>query len=400
MTIRSMKSRTGELAVVMSGGGARGAYQVGFLRALAERVPDLRIDILTGVSAGAINATHLANHRGRFDEAVEDLCRIWLELTTDDVFRTEWWSLFSRVVRSGMQLVSGGHRVPGRPQAMVDTQPLRELLNRTLGTQTDLGEFSGIRENLAAGRLRAVAITSSSYSAGTSVTWVEGREIQAWQRAHRIGRACRLTVEHVMASASLPLLFPAVPLAGEWHGDGGIRLSAPLSPAVHLGARRILAVSTRHRPPDGMQLAPAIAGYPPPAQIAGSLLNALFLDLLDSDALRLERINELLGPEDSRSGAHRVELLLLRPSQDLGRLASAHEPKLPRGFRFLTRGLGTQETRSNDLLSLIMFQPDYLRELVALGRADALERIDEILDFVGVNADSPAADTATSTSSE
>ncbi len=385
-----MVSDTGDLGVVMSGGGARAAYQVGLLQALAERVPGLRIDILTGVSAGAINAAHLANHRGNFAEAVDDLSRLWLGLTTDDVFRTDWWSLFSRVVRSGTQLVSGGHRVPGRSQGMVDTQPLRVLLNRELGAQTDLGELCGIRENLSRGRLRAVAITTSSYSSGTSVTWVEGREIEPWQRAHRIGRACRLTVEHVMASASLPLLFPAVPLASEWHGDGGIRLSAPLSPAVHLGARRILAVSTRHRRPPGREPAAMIRGYPPPAQIAGSLLNALFLDLFDGDALRLERINELLGAQESHRGARRVELLLLRPSRDLGELANTHEPRLPRGFRFLTRGLGTQQTRSNDLLSLIMFQPDYLRELVELGRTDALDRIDEILGFVG--GAGPAAD--------
>jgi len=222
--IRPVESRSGDLGVVMSGGGARAAYQVGCLQALAERVPELRINILTGVSAGAINAAHLANHRGQFAEAVDDLGRLWLGLTTDSVFRTDWWSLFSRVLRSGLQLVSGGHHLPGRSQAMVDTEPLRAFLNGALGVRTDLGELCGIRENLSDGRLRAVAITTSSYSAGTSVTWVEGRGIEPWHRAHRIGRPCRLTVEHVMASASLPLLFPAVPLAGEWHGDGGIRL--------------------------------------------------------------------------------------------------------------------------------------------------------------------------------
>ena len=136
-----------------------------------------------------------------------------------------------------------------------------------------------------------------------------------------------------------------------------------------------------------------VDGYPPPAQIAGSLLNALFLDLFDGDALRLERINDLLGSEESRKGVHRVDLLLLRPSRDLGQLANAHEPELPRGFRFLTRGLGTQETRSNDLLSLIMFQPDYLRELLDLGRSDALDRIDEILGFVGADAGDSALNT-------
>jgi NTE family protein len=258
-----METPTPELGIVMSGGGARGAYQVGLLQALAERVPDLRTPVLTGVSAGAINAAHLANHPGRFAEAIADLQRLWLGLSTEDVFRTDWGSLFSHVVRSGLQLVSGGHRLPGRSRGMVDTQPLREFLHRALGSLTDLGELRGVRENLAAGRLRAVAITTSSYSTGTSVTWVEGQEIEPWRRAHRVGRACRLTVEHVMASASLPLLFPAVALEGEWHGDGGIRLTAPLSPAVHLGARRILAVSTRHRPPSGQAPVSVIDGYPP-----------------------------------------------------------------------------------------------------------------------------------------
>jgi NTE family protein len=377
-----MESGKTELALVMSGGGARAAYQVGVLEALTERAPDLHVDILTGVSAGAINAAFLASHRGPFAQSVAELSSLWLGLTTDDVFRTDWGSLSRRVLRSGLQLVSGGHRVPGRVRGMLDTQPLRAFLRRVLGEEERSGELRGIAENIAAGRMRAVAITTSSYSAGTSVTWVEGRETEPWRRAHRIGRSSRLNVEHVMASSSLPLLFPAVQLGGEWHGDGGIRLSAPLSPAIHLGARRILAVSTRHRPPPSGEPAPVVDCYPPPAQIAGSLLNAVFLDLFDGDALRLERINELLGPDEERMGAHRIDLQLLRPSQDLGALANAYEARLPRGLRFLTRGLGTRETRSNDLLSLIMFQHDYLSELIALGRADALARIDELLAFL------------------
>lgn len=378
-----MRAPDSELGIVMSGGGARAAYQVGLLQAIAEKLPDLRVPILTGVSAGAINAAHLANHPGEFAEAVEDLRRLWLELTTEDVFRTDWGSLFSHVVRSGLPLVSGGHRVPGASRGMVDTQPLRAFLRRALCADGQDDHLRGVRGNLASGRLSAVAITTSSYSTGRSTTWVEGREISPWRRAHRVGRACNLSVEHVMASASLPLFFPAVALDGEWHGDGGIRLTAPLSPAIHLGARRILAVSTRHQPP-GATAPPSsmIDGYPPPAQIAGSLLNALFLDQFDGDALRLERFNELLTSADDRRGMRPIELLMVRPSRDLGALANAFEPKLPRGFRFLTRGLGTRQTRSNDLLSLIMFQHDYLEELVSLGRTDALERIDEIVAFL------------------
>jgi NTE family protein len=374
----------GRFAIVMSGGGARAAYQVGVLQVLAKHRPELSLDILTGVSAGAINAAHLAVHPGSFAEATDALAALWLRLSTDQVFRTDWPSLFGRVLRSGIQLVSGGRRVPGRRRGMVDTEPLRCFLHEALAADPVAGALVGIRENLARGRLRAVAVTTSSYTAGTSVTWVEGEEIAPWRRSHRLGASCQLSVEHVMASSSLPLLFPSVALDGEWHGDGGIRLSAPLSPAVHLGARRILAISTRHKSGSAVAAhAPMIDGYPPPAQIAGSLINALFLDLIDADALRLERINELLArvPDEHRDGLRPVNLLLMRPSQDLGALANDYEPRLPRGFRFLTRGLGTRETRSNDLLSLVMFQPDYLHQLIELGRADAEKRLDELLAF-------------------
>jgi NTE family protein len=379
-----VENQPSRIAIVMSGGGARAAYQVGLLQALAKHRPDLELDIVTGVSAGAINAAHLAGHPGTFAAATDALAGLWLGLSTDHVFRTDWLSLFERVLRSGLQLISGGHRLPGRPRGMVDTEPLRGFLREALDAEPVDGALTGIRENLARGRLRAVAVTTSSYSAGTSVTWVEGEAIAPWRRSHRIGVNCQLNLEHVMASSSLPLLFPSVVLDGQWHGDGGIRLSAPLSPAVHLGAQRIIAISTRHHSGSAAATtAPMIDGYPPPAQIAGSLINALFLDLLDADALRLERVNDLLAriPEERRDGLRPIELLLFRPSQDLGALANDHEPQLPRGFRFLTRGLGTKQTRSNDLLSLVMFQPDYLQRLIALGRADGEKRLDELLAF-------------------
>jgi NTE family protein len=189
----------------------------------------------------------------------------------------------------------------------------------------------------------------------------------------------RLVVEHVMASAALPLLFPAIRLADGWHGDGGVRLAAPLSPAVHLGARRILAVSTRHQRLGEVVEVPTHR-YPPPAQIVGKLLNAVFLDLLDQDAQRLERINALLRevPPERRGGMREIQCLVVRPSQDLGRLAAEYEPALPRGLRFLTRGLGTRDTASPDFLSLLMFQRDYLERLIAIGEADAEARCEEI----------------------
>jgi NTE family protein len=175
-----------------------------------------------------------------------------------------------------------------------------------------------------------------------------------------------------MASAALPLLFPAVRVHDSWHGDGGVRLAFPLAPAIHLGARRIVAISTRHLPHGGRRNSDT-EHYPPPAQVAGVLFNAVFLDHLDADAMRLDRINRLLpsAPPEVRGDLRPVEILILRPSEDLGRLAGRFESQLPKTFRFLTRGLGTRETKSPDLLSLLMFQPDYAEALIACGERDA-----------------------------
>ena len=179
-----------------------------------------------------------------------------------------------------------------------------------------------------------------------------------------------------MASAALPFFFPAIEVDGAWYGDGGIRLTAPLSPAIHLGAKKILAVTTRYTRTREEADRPMINGYPPPAQVAGVLFNAIFLDQLDGDALQLRTVNALIDalPEEKRQGLRPIELLVVRPSEDLGRLANAYEAELPKGFRFFTRGLGTRETRSNDMLSLVMFQPDYVKRLLELGESDAERR--------------------------
>jgi len=378
-----MRDGADDLALVLTGGGARAAYQAGLLAGIAERFPDLAIPILTGVSAGAINAAHLAAHPGGLKSAVDDLVRLWSGLTVDQVFRVGPGSLGRNVVRWGTRLLSGGS--PGAPQVrgLVDTSPLRRFLEIVLDAR-DGRPIPGIRENLERGGLKAVAVVTTSYTTGQTVVWVQGREIRLWTRPQRRSAHAELTVDHVMASAALPLFFPAVQIGNAWYGDGGIRLAAPLSPALHLGASRILAISTRYDRSGAEADTPAIAGYPPPAQVLGVLLNAIFLDLIDQDALRLERLNRLLErlPEDQRDGMRIVELMVLRPSVDLGRLAREFEPRLPRAFRFLTRGLGTRETSSPDALAMVMFQPDYLQRVIEVGRADAEARADEIAAFL------------------
>jgi NTE family protein len=336
-------------------------------------------DILTGVSAGGINAAFLAARQAPFRDKVEALAAMWSSLCVDDVFRVDLRDLTSRTVRWGGRLLSGGKSPLPPAKSLVDTSPLRELLQRVL--EAPGGDIGGIAESLEAGWLHAIALTASSYTTGQSITWVqthEKRRIPTWERPQRKSEIRALRVEHVMASAALPFFFPAIDVDGAWYGDGGIRLTAPLSPAVHLGARRILAVSTRYARSREEADRPLVVGYPPPAQVAGVLFNAIFLDLLDGDALHLQQINALLArvPPDRRDGLRHIDLLVIRPTQDLGRLANEHEARLPRAFRFLTRGLGTRETRSNDMLSLVMFQADYVKRLIELGEADAEARAD------------------------
>jgi NTE family protein len=371
-----------DLAIVLSGGGARAAYQVGLLRRLARELPDLRFPIVTGVSAGAINAAFFAAHPAPLGKSAEALTQIWRRLTVEDIFRVDLPSLARHLVRWATQLVSGG----GSPAAadvrgLVDSQPLRATLERSAASVD--GEIIGIGRNLERGRLRAVAITALNYSTGQTVTWIQG-EGKTWSEGARRSVHARLSIEHVMASAALPLFFPAVRLGESWYGDGGIRHLAPLAPAVRLGARRILAISPHYLQTPAEAERPKVGGYPPPAQILSQLLNAVFLDMLEQDAGRLEDMNRLIGklPPEEREGWRPVDIVMMRPSENLGELVSAYEPRLPKAFRYLTRSLGTRETTSPDFLSYLMFQPDYLERLMAIGERDCEARMPEILDLV------------------
>jgi NTE family protein len=371
-----------DLALVMGGGGARAAYQVGLLRALARNHPQLEVPILTGVSAGAINTAFLANETSDFAEKVERLAELWGAITTDDVFASNASSLLTTAARWAVRLVSGGSKLAPPTRGMVDTAPLREFLCRTTGS-TD-GTLPGIARNVAAGKVRAVGLTTTDYATNQTVTYVQGKDVEPWTRPNRLAVDTRLTVDHIMASAALPLFFPAIKVGERWHGDGGIRLTSPLAPALHLGAGRILALSTRYQKRGHEVDRPTIYGYPPPAQVIGTLMNAVFLDALDYDALMMGRINDLLRelPEQKRGGLRVAELMILRPSRDLARLATKYEPRLPQPFRFLTRGLGTRETRSPDSLSMVMFQPDYMKHLMSLAETDAEQRRGEIDAFL------------------
>ncbi|MGH9373878.1 MAG: patatin-like phospholipase family protein, partial [Vicinamibacterales bacterium] len=236
-----------DLALMLSGGGARAAYQVGVLRLLAREFPRVVPGILTGVSAGGINAAYLAARQESFAEKVESLAEVWSNIRIDDVFRVDVRDLAARGLRWGGRLLGGGKYPLPPARSLVDTAPLWTLLERLL--EANGGGIAGISRSLEAGWLRAIALTASSYTTGQSLTWVQAGDdggIQTWERPQRKSVACVLRVDHVVASSALPFFFPAIEIEGAWYGDGGIRLTAPLSPAVHLGARRILAVSTRY----------------------------------------------------------------------------------------------------------------------------------------------------------
>src|SRR4051812_21488015 len=282
------------LGLMLGGGGARGAYQAGVLRGIARRFPDVRFPILAGISAGAVNTIHLAAHEGTLAASADDLISLWLALSPEKVYDVRSAPLIRNAFSWGARLMSGGFK-PGREpmRGMVNTDPLRLYLNAVLDRAAD-GSLPGIQRNIERGALKAVALSATSYTTGQSVTWIEGRDVDMWQRPQRRTEPARLTVEHVMASSALPMLFPAVKVGDEWYGDGGVRLTAPLSPSLHLGASRILTVSTKYQKSRSEADDHATVGYPPPAQVLGVLYNSVFLDLIDEDILRLRKVNELL----------------------------------------------------------------------------------------------------------
>jgi NTE family protein len=383
--------------LILTGGGARAAYQVGVLDAIAtiRRHSDAPsgnpFPIIAGTSAGAINSTALACHADDFESAVGGLVQIWRHFHAEQVYRSDSFG----VIRTGarwLTMMSMGWVIArwrrARPRSLLDNSPLDALLAKLIDTRR-------LKRVMHEGHVDALAVTASSYGSGMHVTFYDAvNDIVPWTRSQRIAVRCDIGVPHLLASSAIPFVFPAVPLALgdhiEYFGDGSMRQSAPISPAVHLGAQRILVVGAgrMHEPPGER---PASSEYPNLAQIAGHALSNIFLDALAVDVERLQRINNtlsLLPPEArARTSLRPIDVLVIAPSKRLDDLAANHLGSLPAPIRAMLRGVGVSgrgdDARGAALASYLLFESGYTRELLALGRADTFARRDEVMSFFG-----------------
>ncbi|WP_298718222.1 patatin-like phospholipase family protein [uncultured Oceanisphaera sp.] len=366
-------------AMVLTGGGARAAYQVGVLKAISECYPrgqPIPFPILCGTSAGAINATALACYASCFHLGVRKLEYVWRHLHTEDVLRLQ----VGRIVRHSLKsLVSG---LLGRPTQMAlplfDNSPLERLLEKLI-------DFQRIDNNLLYGALEVLAVTASNYNTGDSTTFFQGRPYhQPWARAGRSGRSAIITPPHLLASSALPFIFQPSQLQNHHYGDGSIHQLNPLSPAIHLGANRILIISLAPDETDSGTL----PSDPSSSDIAGHLLDTVFTDALTSDIERLQRINSTirLVPERKRAqlSLRHIDNLVLKPSLNLDDLTHKHFHKLPFNIRALLRLFGVDAGDATGLASFLLFEQDYCRELIELGYQDTLPRLEEICHFLAV----------------
>jgi NTE family protein len=371
-------------ALVLPGAGARGAYQVGVLKAVASLLPKDApnpFSVISGTSAGAINAAVLAGRAANFERAVADMEQVWGNFKTSEVYKTDNWTMLKSSLHWLGALVFGGLGV-ANPRSLLDNAPLRDVLARDV-------HFDGIAAAIEQGHLDAVAITASGYTAARSVTFFQGRpELKPWARVRRIGRPTRLDIDHLMASAAVPFVFAPVKIGGEYYGDGSMRHRAPLSSAVHLGANRLLVIGVRDERPDPEPPAGETPAAPTFAHLGGYMLDTLFMDGLYTDLERLARINrilEQLGPHKltgSLGELRPVHSLVIVPKQDIRSVAARYLHELPRGVRLLLRGLGASSQSGMQLVSYLLFESGFTRELIEMGYRDALEMEDALRTFL------------------
>ena len=373
-----------KVGLVLTGGGARAAYQVGVLRAISELLPkNIRnpFPIISGTSAGAVNAAVLAANGSDFRRGVRQLMTVWKNFHAHHVYRADPAGVFLNTSRFALATLLGGGLGRRTQVSLLDNSPLAELLRTRL-------DFSTIQAAIDGGDLTAVSVTCSGYTSGQSVTFFQGVPgVEPWQRARRIGIAMPIGADHVLASSALPFIFPAVHIHREYFGDGSMRQTAPLSPALHLGADRLFIIGVGRQLQANVSERTKTEGYPSLAQIAGHCLNSIFLDALEVDLERLQRVNRTLARlppaarNDNALPLHQVDFRLFSPSVELERIAMSFVHELPRSMRILLHGALTR--RGSNLVSYLLFEKAYCRALIQLGYDDSMGRKDDIMEFLG-----------------
>lgn len=371
-----MKKRTG---LVMTGGGARGAYQVGAVRALYEIIGKKNnlFEVITGNSAGAINSTYLAASAENWDTATHNLTDLWTRVKPQNIFDLRARTITDLGLKWASGTIFGGLTPKGSSiNHLLDTTPLKKLAEREIN-------FSHIKENLEKGNLHGIALSATNYNSGSSVIFYQGdQKIKDWSRSDRFSYRTDLHIHHLMASAAIPFFFPPVQIGQSFYGDGCIRQTTPLSPAIHLGADKIIGIGVRYPHPRDQMKDLAFSPFPNPTlgQVTGVMLNAIFLDSLEADVERLKRINDLIA-EGVHPELKAIPILMIRPSRDLGKMTVKITDELPPMLRYLLKGIGVSDSEGLDLLSYLAFDASYTKPLMELGYEDTYKMKDEILRF-------------------
>jgi NTE family protein len=372
--------------LVLTGGGARAAYQVGVLKAISELLPGRPIPfrVILGTSAGAVAASVIAARARRWHRAVAQIERVWANFHVGQVFHVGWWSMVRAGLHWLLALLSGGLLLPS-PKSLFDNSPLRELLHRSV-------HWRNLRRGVARGDIAALGLCATGYASAMSVTFYEGRPgVEDWSRRLHVGLRSELSLRHLMASLAVPFLFAPERLGDEYFGDGAMRQLSPLSPAIHLGANRLLIIGVRAAHQSGViQQRPGKPVSPSPGQLFGYALDTLFMDQIYGDIEQLERMNRTLrAAPRAVPGAVPVKTLLITPSEDPRAVALRNLPSCPRSLRALLRVIGAGDVGGAQLASYLMFEGDYTRELIAMGYRDAMARGVEIVDFLTATEQDP-----------
>jgi NTE family protein len=373
---------TGKTALILTGGGARAAYQVGVLLAIAKLSRHRRrnpFPILCGTSAGAINAASIACLADNFGKAVAILASIWRNMRAGDIYRADAIGIGTAGAR-WLSALALGWLIGNPPRSLLDNTPLHQLLTRHL-------DFKGIERAIANGALHALSISASGYESGESISFFQAHPAAApWNRVQRMGIRAEIGTEHLLASSAIPFIFPAIRLHREYFGDGSMRQLAPISPAIHLGAERVLVIGAGRT--NEHQARQATDSYPSLAQIAGHTLSSIFLDGLAVDIERMQGINQMLAAIPQEARAHPdislrpIKTLIIAPSQRLDTIAAEHATALPWPVKTLLTGLGAMNRQGGALTSYLLFEKPFTRALIDLGYADTLARAGEVGSFL------------------